>query len=167
MPCVIIFDSEGNIAFCYVLHDGLGVVAFCDTEYPDRVAMSMLRKVLGNFQAAHGETWKGVKDDYGAKLAGLEELLREYQDPAAVDKLMKLDRQLLETKEVLHKTVEAVLARGEKLDGEGAMALLSCFCNYDIARLLADLIVKSDQLSSQSKLFYRQARKTNSCCEIM
>lgn len=139
-------DYEGNVGFCYVLHDGLGVVAFCDTEYPDRVAMSMLRKVLGDFQAAWGERWKGIKDDYAAKLPELEEMLRQYQDPGSVDKLVKLDRQLLETKEVLHKTVEAVLARGEKLD---------------------DLIVKSDQLSSQSKLFYRQAKKTNSCCEIM
>lgn len=108
--------------------------------------MSMLRKLLGDFQAAYGERWKGVKEDYGAKLPELEEMLRQYQDPAAVDKLMKVDRQLAETKEVLHKTVEAVLARGEKLD---------------------DLITKSDQLSSQSKLFYRQARKTNSCCVVM
>ncbi len=51
--------------------------------------------------------------------------------------LMKLDKQLLETKEVLHKTMEVVLARGEKLD---------------------DLIAKSDQLSQQSKLFYKQVR---------
>ena len=106
----------------------------------------MLRKVLGDYQALWGERWKGIKEDYTAKLPALEELLKQYQNPADVDKLVKLDRQLLETKDVLHKTVEAVLARGEKLD---------------------DLITKSDELSSQSKLFYRQAKKTNSCCVVM
>ena len=59
---------------------------------------------------------------------------------------MKLDKQLVETKEVLHKTMEVVLARGEKID---------------------DLVAKSEKLTQQSKLFYTQARKTNSCCEVM
>lgn len=145
-PGMFKIDYEGNMAFCYVLGNGLGAIAFCDVEYPDRVAMSMLRKLLGEFQAAWGEKWKGVLLDYGAKFPALEEAIVAYQDPAQVDKLMKLDKQLLETKEVLHKTMEVVLARGEKLD---------------------DLIAKSDQLSQQSKLFYKQAKKTNSCCEIM
>jgi synaptobrevin family protein YKT6 len=39
-----------------------------------------------------------------------------------------------------------VLERGEKLD---------------------ELVEKSNTLSQQSKLFYKQAKKTNSCCTIM
>jgi synaptobrevin homolog YKT6 len=46
---------------------------------------------------------------------------------------------------VQHKTIDAVLERGVKLD---------------------DLVERSDDLSKQSKLFYKQARKTNSCCVI-
>jgi hypothetical protein len=62
--------------------------------------------------------------------------LKEYQTPEKVDKIMKLDKQarhctmllhalftvvcvaaqLGETKEILYKTIDAVLARGEKLD---------------------------------------------------
>ena len=38
-----------------------------------------------------------------------------------------------------------VLERGEKLD---------------------NLVERSDELSKQSKLFYKQARKTNSCCVV-
>ena len=38
------------------------------------------------------------------------------QDPAQADKLTKIQRDLDETKIILHKTIESVLDRGEKLD---------------------------------------------------
>ncbi|CAF1698565.1 unnamed protein product [Brassica oleracea var. botrytis] len=38
------------------------------------------------------------------------------QDPAEADKLLKIQRELDETKIILHKTIDSVLARGEKLD---------------------------------------------------
>jgi synaptobrevin family protein YKT6 len=51
---------------------------------------------------------------------------------------MKVQAELDETKGVLHKTIESVLERGEKLDS---------------------LVERSDALSAQSKLFYRSAKK--------
>jgi synaptobrevin family protein YKT6 len=47
---------------------------------------------------------------------------------------------------VLHKTIESMLERGEKLDA---------------------LVDKSTDLSMASQMFYKQARKTNSCCKMM
>lgn len=44
-----------------------------------------------------------------------------------------------------HQTIDAVLERGVKLD---------------------DLVERSDDLSKASKMFYKQAKKTNSCCVI-
>ena len=75
----------------------------------------------------------------------MEESLAKYQEPTNVDKILKLEKQLNETKEILCETIEKVLQRGEKLD---------------------ELVSKSDKLSSQSKLFYREI-KPNSCCIIM
>lgn len=49
---------------------------------------------------------------------------------------MKIQKELDETKIVLHKTIESVLERGEKIDS---------------------LVEKSDGLSAQSKMFYKQA----------
>ena len=46
---------------------------------------------------------------------------------------MRIQKELDETKIVLHKTIESVLQRGEKID---------------------DLVAKSDGLSAQSKMFY-------------
>ena len=47
---------------------------------------------------------------------------------------------------VLHRTIESMLERGEKLD---------------------TLVGKSEDLSMASQMFYNQARKTNSCCKLM
>lgn len=45
--------------------------------------------------------------------------LRDSQDPTAADKLAKIQKDLDETKIILHKTIESVLDRGEKLDQVG------------------------------------------------
>ena len=89
--------------------------------------------------------WRTVRDDLTCKCARLEPTLLKYQTPNEVDKVMRVDKQLSETKEVLYKTIDAVLARGEKLD---------------------DLVEKSNALSAQSKLFFKQAKKTNACCVV-
>ena len=51
---------------------------------------------------------------------------------------MRVQVELDETKIVLHKTIESVLERGEKLDS---------------------LVERSDALSAQSKMFYKTAKK--------
>lgn len=79
-------------------------------------------------------------------LPELKEYLTRYQDPQQADSILKIQKELDETKIVLHKTIQSVLERGEKID---------------------DLVAKSDGLSSQSKMFYQQAKKQNSCCIVM
>lgn len=60
-----------------------------------------------------------------------------HQDPSKADNLYKVQQDLDETKIILHKTIESVLERGEKLD---------------------NLVQKSSDLSTASQLFYKQAR---------
>lgn len=75
----------------------------------------------------------------------LEAYLAKFQDPKEADSIMRLQAELDETKIILHSTIANLLKRGEKLD---------------------DLVAKSEDLSSQSKLFYKTAKKTTRCCEI-
>lgn len=75
----------------------------------------------------------------------LEAYLKQFQDPKEADSMMRLQSELDETKIILHSTIANLLKRGEKLD---------------------DLVAKSEDLSSQSKLFYKTAKKTTRCCEI-
>jgi len=42
----------------------------------------------------------------------LKDYIQKYQDPHAADSIMKIQRDLDETKIVLHKTIESVLERG-------------------------------------------------------
>lgn len=79
-------------------------------------------------------------------LPGLKDKLKEYQDPTRVDRVLRVENQLADTKEILHRTIDKVLERGEKID---------------------DLVAKSDHLSNQSKIFFKQAKKTNKCCTYL
>ena len=89
--------------------------------------------------------WKACNTPESMAFPALETYLAEYQDPSSADKITKIQKDLDDTTEILHKTIDNVLERGVKLDS---------------------LVERSDDLSRQSKMFYKQARKTNSCCVI-
>ncbi|GAA6022581.1 hypothetical protein JCM11491_000691 [Sporobolomyces phaffii] len=135
--------------------DHLSGVIITDQEYPVRVAFSLLNKILDEFTTKIPRaTWEdkarqgraqggkvGVLVDYPQ----LQEYVQKYQDPRQADSIMKVQQELDETKIILHKTIESVLERGEKLDS---------------------LVDKSAALSASSKSFYKTAKKQNSCCVI-
>ncbi|KAL9243888.1 hypothetical protein vseg_017725 [Gypsophila vaccaria] len=126
--------------------DGLCALGFMDDHYPVRSSFSLLNKVLDEYLKNFGESWRSVTTDSTQSWPYLDEALTKYQDPAEADKLLKIQRELDETKIILHKTIDSVLERGEKLDS---------------------LVEKSVDLSAQSQFFYKQAKKTNSCCSIL
>ncbi|KAH6577093.1 hypothetical protein BASA60_000659 [Batrachochytrium salamandrivorans] len=76
----------------------------------------------------------------------LRDHLVKAQDPHSADPFMKVQRELDETKIVMHKTLDSLLQRGEKLD---------------------DLVARSEQLSDQSRMFYKTAKSTNACCTYL
>lgn len=75
----------------------------------------------------------------------VDSAIAKYQDPLQADKLGKIQKDLDDTKIVLHETIDSLLARGEKLE---------------------NLVDKSNDLSLASKMFYKQAKATNSCCKM-
>jgi synaptobrevin family protein YKT6 len=140
--------EEGNnyIGHVYARQEGLAAVIISDREYPVRVAFSVLNKVLDEYLTKYPRTqWIQATSNVGLEFPVLEEYLSKYQDPQQADTILKVQQELDETKIVLHKTIESVLARGEKLDS---------------------LVDKSEALSASSRMFYKQAKKTNSCCII-
>ncbi|KAH9824401.1 Longin-like domain-containing protein [Melampsora americana] len=133
--------------------DNLIAVIITDDEYPIRAAFSLLNKLLDEFTTKFTQSqWKAVLANptggaaaSGIKFPTLDEYLVKYQDPKQADTIMKVQQELDETKIILHKTIESVLERGESLDR---------------------LVDRSNALSSQSKMFYKTAKKQNSCCLI-
>ena len=139
-------SHEGYVVHCFVRPDGLGGTVTTDEEYPARVAFSMLGQLLEDFVGQHGDAWKNVEQPESVVFDKATEYLTQYQDPTKADKVTKIQKDLDETTQILHQTIDSVLERGVKLDS---------------------LVDKSNDLSAQSKLFYKQAKKTNSCCVVM
>jgi len=131
--------------FCHVHLQvkGLGGVVICDAEYPRRVAFTLLGKALDEFAVKYDKsTWSSLTE---LPFPQLEEYIKKYQDPVQADPIMRVQNDLDETKIILHKTIESVLDRGDKLD---------------------TLIERSDDLSKSSKIFYTTAKKQNQCCVV-
>jgi synaptobrevin family protein YKT6 len=109
------------------------------------VCLQCRSQVTDEYLEKHGYSWRSQRSDSSAFDQQLTELLSKYQDPANADKLVKVQNELDETKVVLHKTIDSVLERGEKLD---------------------NLVDKSSDLSMASQMFYKQARRHNQCCRM-
>lgn len=104
-----------------------------------------MTKILEDFDTQI-PAWRSEKRNEAIVWPPLEQSLAKYQDPVNADQIMRIQRNLDETRDVLHQTIDSVLQRGEKLE---------------------DLVERSGELSAQSKLFYKQAKKANSCCVVI
>jgi synaptobrevin family protein YKT6 len=120
-------------------------IIISDHAYPALVAHQLLSKVVDEFLSSHPRS-QWATGTPTLTFPELKDYIVKYQDPHQADSILKIQRELDETKIVLHKTIESVLQRGEKID---------------------DLVAKSDGLSAQSKMFYQQAKKQNSCCKCL
>lgn len=138
-------EEQDHTFHAYGRSEGLCGIIISDHSYPALVAHQLLSKVVDEFLSANPRSsWANTNTPIS--YPQLADYLVKYQDPQQADSIMKIQKELDETKIVLHKTIESVLQRGEKID---------------------DLVAKSDGLSAQSKMFYQQAKKQNSCCVVM
>jgi len=130
----------------YVRGDRLACCLISDHEYPHRVAHTLMTKTLDEFSEKVTESTWATASDNSVNFMGMDASLARYQDPKSADSITRLQNDIDETKIILHSTITALLTRGEKLD---------------------DLVAKSEDLSAQSKVFYKTARKTNQCCHLL
>ena len=130
-------EEKSYTFHAYGRSEGVVGIIISDGEYPALVAHQLLSKIVDEFLAKYPRTAFAVPEmnEGACPLPQLKEYVVKYQDPSAADSIMKIQRELDETKIVLHKTIESVLERGEKIDS---------------------LVAKSDGLSAQSKMFYTQ-----------
>ncbi|KAJ3828696.1 snare-like protein [Lentinula raphanica] len=124
--------------------ESLAAVIITDQEYPVRPAFSLLTKILDEFTAKVPQSSFG--NPSSISFPEIQVYVTKYQDPTQADTIMRVQQELDETKIVLHKTIESVLERGEKLE---------------------NLVDRSNALSAQSKMFYKTAKKQNDCCVVM
>ncbi|KAI4174095.1 MAG: hypothetical protein LQ343_002541 [Gyalolechia ehrenbergii] len=138
-------EEKSYTFHAYGRTEGVCGIIISDAGYPALVAHQLLSKVVDEFLSRYPRT-AFANTTSTLDFPQLKEYLVKYQDPQQADSIMKIQKELDETKIVLHKTIESVLERGEKIDS---------------------LVEKSDGLSAQSKMFYKQAKQQNSCCVVM
>ncbi|KAI5301271.1 palmitoyltransferase, partial [Ascosphaera pollenicola] len=155
--------EENSYTFhAYSRSEGICAIIISDQEYPKLVAHQILSKLADEFLVLHPRTdfiaagtpgsdpststATASSKSFPLSFPALKGYLIKYQDPGQADSIMKIQKELDETKIVLHSTIKSVLERGESID---------------------KLVEKSDGLSWQSKTFYDQAKKQNSCCTII
>ncbi|KAK9458904.1 Longin-like domain-containing protein [Lipomyces oligophaga] len=137
-------EENNYVAHVYARAEGIAGVIVADKEYPMRVAYTLLNRILDQFLAQFPRAqWSD--GEITLEFPELEASLTKYQNPHQADSIMRVQQELDETKIVLHDAIDKVLRRGEELDS---------------------LVAKSGALSDSSKMFYKQAKKTNSCCVI-
>ena len=139
---------ERGICYAILNSDKIGVTMICDEEYPKRVAVDLLLKIHGDFKTYCAENSINVNayvKDEELSYKYIETLIEEWQDPSKKDNLMKLQSELNDVKDIMQQNLNELLNRGENLDA---------------------LMEKSKDLSSTSVTFYKQAKKTNSCCNL-
>ncbi|CAI0427417.1 unnamed protein product [Linum tenue] len=81
--------------------NGLCAVGFMDDHYPVRSSFSLLNQVVDEYQKNFGESWRTAQTDSTETWQYLNDALVRFQDPAEADKLLKIQRDLDETKIVL------------------------------------------------------------------
>ncbi len=62
--------------------------------------------------------YENAVTDLNGKLPypNLKEFFKKWQDPHEADKLMKVEKELFEVKEVMHQNLNDILKRGENLE---------------------------------------------------
>lgn len=130
---------------CYVNANGLAGAVLADSEYPMRVAFSLLNEAMRQFEAKIGTKWTNVEADTEMDFPEGADLLVKFQDPAEADKITKIEKELDEVKGIVIKSMDDILKRGEALES---------------------LMQKSEDLSQVSYQFYRTAKKNNQCCSV-
>lgn len=102
------------------------------------VAQAILGQICDEFLSRYPRSAWAPSTVTSLPYAELKTYLAKYQNPEEADTIMKIQKELDETKVTVLDTVEKLLERGEKM---------------------SELVAKSNNLSTSSKAFYTQVSR--------
>ena len=139
---------EKGICYAIANDDKIGVTMICDEEYPKRVAIDFLLKIHENFKLFMNQkniNLNNYEKDTDVKFDYISSEIEAWQDPSKKDSIMKLQNELNDVQDIMRQNLNELLKREENLES---------------------LMEKSQDLNAASVSFYKQAKKTNSCCNL-
>lgn len=127
-------QSRQHMVTTYGHSSGICSIMITEHDYPSLIAHQLLSKITDELLTLHPPSSLTLLSS-DLSFPNLKTYLLQYQDPSQVDSVTEIQRELDETKIVLHKTIESVLERNVKLE---------------------DLVMESEGLSAQSEMFYSE-----------
>jgi synaptobrevin family protein YKT6 len=137
-PDPLISAQEKQFLFLMFRKDDAATVLITSDDYPTRVSFSICKELMNEHDKCGGKF-------PGGKCALLHRAIVEYQQPQNADKILRIQQNMDECREIMTQNLQTALARGESLE---------------------QLAEKSAAISDQSKMFAREAAKMNRCCSL-
>jgi len=144
------FDHEFHIHF-HRGADNLAAVVVSNADYKLRLAFKiialLLEKFRANFSGSSAILWQRSKKDLSFKYPEIAKVHRMAQMPTSFDKMSAAKSRIDGLQRVLYETMEGLLERDEKLD---------------------ELVKSSNDLSTVTKFYYKDAKALKKCpCVVM
>lgn len=101
----VTLENNIGICYCYTTMDNISATVITDTEYPEKAAFILLNNVIMDFRetfAVNPAVYEEVSADVTLPYENLEIFLKKWQDPHEADKLLKIEKELHEVKEIIH-----------------------------------------------------------------
>jgi vesicle transport protein SEC22 len=118
--------------FHYMIDNGICYLTLTDRSYPKRLAFMFLEDICKEFEAdlraEHGDDWLRVVETVGRQYAFIkfdrviQKKRRDYSDPNSATNMKKLNDDLQSIQDIMRKTIDDVLDRGNKLDEVSEMS---------------------------------------------
>lgn len=112
--------------FHYMIDNGICYLTLTDKSYPKRLAFLFLEDISREFEAElkaeHGDEWMRTVETVGRQYAFIkfdriiQKKRRDYSDPSSQLNTKKLNDDLQSIHNIMRKTIDDVLDRGNKLD---------------------------------------------------
>lgn len=112
--------------FHYMIDNGICYLTLTEKSYPKRLAFLFLEEIGRDFEsdlkAEYGDEWLRTVETVGRQYAFIkfdriiQKKRREYADPNSSSNMQKLNDDLQSIHNIMRKTIDDVLDRGNKLD---------------------------------------------------
>jgi len=120
----------------------LAIAFITDINYPSKYIRRLALYILEEFNTVYPEVPPDV-----VTFPFLKKKIYECQDPSKIDVMSQIEHDTEETRNIMVKSIEDLLQNGEKIE---------------------ELVQKSDDLATTSKLFFKKSKKLNRwCCQIL
>ena len=109
-------ENNVGICYCWTTKDGISATAITDNDYPEKAAFLLLNNLIMDFReyfSGNPQAYELCTVENSVKYGNLEAFLKKWQDPTEADKLLKIEKELNEVKDIIHKNLADLLRKGE------------------------------------------------------